>query len=66
MKAALAAGVCLWIAAVSLTPGELVSARKRVPVAARPVLTFGAYLAAAVLVLAGLPRPSAPPPPPRS
>ncbi len=64
-KIAFAIGVSLWLAAIGLTPGELSAARKRAPIHARTVATFGCYLAAAILVLAGLPRRESPPPLPR-
>jgi hypothetical protein len=61
-KTSLGLGVALYALALVLTPGELAAAKARTKVGGRTAATVVLYLAAAVLVLGGLPRPAAPPP----
>ena len=62
---ALVLGVLLWCAAVAMTPRELRAAMHRERIGARTVATMGIYLAAALLVLAGIakshPKTTSPP-----
>lgn len=55
-KAMLAIGVALWLFGGSLTPGEIAAAKRREPIRPRTAIALIAYLGAALLVLAGLPR----------
>ena len=52
---ALLIGAALWLAAIAMTPTELAAANRRDKIAAHTVATMVLYLAAAILVLAGLP-----------
>jgi hypothetical protein len=47
-------GIALWVAAVAMTPHEIAAAKAYRPIDARTVATFASYLAAALLVLAGI------------
>ncbi len=60
-KLALTAGIVAWALAIALTPGEIAAAKRRAPLSPRSGLTLACYLAAAVLVLRGLPRQGTPP-----
>lgn len=55
-KLLLTVGVLLWLSAAALTPGEIAAARRREPIRGRTGVALLAYLGAALLVLAGLPR----------
>lgn len=54
MNKRLPVGVVSWVAAVALTPHEIVAAKAHAPIDARTVATFACYLAAALLVLSGI------------
>ena len=54
MNKKLMVGSAAWLAAVGLTPHEIAAAKAYAPIDARTVATFACYLAAALLVLAGI------------
>ena len=54
MNKKLLIGISAWLAAVGLTPHEIAAAKAYAPIDARTVATFACYLAAALLVLAGI------------
>ncbi len=54
MRARLAIGIACWALAVAMTPHEVEAARAKRPIDGRTGVTLVAYLAAAVLVLAGI------------
>lgn len=59
-RARLLVGVVLWAFAVAMTPHEIAAAKTMRPIDARTIVALVAYLAAALLVLSGIPwRPKA-------
>jgi hypothetical protein len=60
----LVVGGIAWLAAIAMTPGELVSSKRHASPDARTAVTLVLWAVACVGILRGLPRDDAPPPPP--